>query len=419
MNSTNIFKEYLKYAELQLATESFLSQTGNPDLLDLLLDGNNHNSKFTPTAATAFLEKWKVLHAYGNTKNSSAGITEESGNIVDLGCGFSGALFKSKTDEGQVAEYVLSFRSTEFVEDGLRDSIATNVGISDYGWAFGQIREMESWWNTIKSSIPPGAKLTVTGYSLGGHLATAFAQLRREEGTYDNLVDHVYTFNGAGTGVVNGGGRLSDVMTAYNEIMGYGAGLFASLTLDSIDYLSVPQNLKDACQGFYLPGWLDTQRDAIAVEALGGLKRMRDMRDSYSLKTDDSTSATPSSPSTELGDFKYLKTWFATIATSRYTGGALFLDNGISPTDAMTSIFLPEQAFTQGEQFSNMTEIFGEGISMVASGGVRHSSDRVSLPIEDQPLYRGNPILNDGFFGLIPILPNNYKYNDMLVLAIP
>jgi dienelactone hydrolase len=96
----------------------------------------------------------------------------------------------------------MSFRSTEFIDDAARDNQATNdMEISQFGWAFGQIADMKRWYEGLVSSgkLPTGATFDVTGYSLGGHLATAFNDL------YGSRVRATYTFSGAGVAQINGG----------------------------------------------------------------------------------------------------------------------------------------------------------------------------------------------------------------------
>lgn len=63
--------EYLKYANLQMAAEAFLvdengAKTGQA-LIDALVRGNGHASKFTETQATDFVSQWKVLDQQANT----------------------------------------------------------------------------------------------------------------------------------------------------------------------------------------------------------------------------------------------------------------------------------------------------------------------------------------------------------------
>lgn len=117
--------DMLKYANLQMAAEALynfrakatpnqspgdLTTTtghfsGEIDLAWLTL-GNEHASRFTQTQADAFIAQWKVADHISNTKT-----------------GFSGTLFQSKSNPN---EYVISFRSTEFIDDAIRDGLATN-----------------------------------------------------------------------------------------------------------------------------------------------------------------------------------------------------------------------------------------------------------------------------------------------------
>ena len=113
---------YLKYANLQIAAESFIAKKeatpGNTTFYDidpaLLIKGNDHTSRFTATDAEWFSRDWTVVEHTSNTTT-----------------GFSGTLFRALRDDpehGIVAgEQVISFRSTEFVDDAVRDNQATNV----------------------------------------------------------------------------------------------------------------------------------------------------------------------------------------------------------------------------------------------------------------------------------------------------
>ena len=175
--------QMLKFANLQIAAEALydfnakekpfevpggvISSESHFDGLirsDILTTGNLHASKFTQTAANEFVEQWKVVDHVSNTTT-----------------GFSGTLFQALKDDPSQGirkdDYVLSIRSTEFIDDMVRDSVATNVmEIKKFGWAFGQIADLNDWYVKLKAdgTLPATAKLDVTGYSLGGHLATAF-----------------------------------------------------------------------------------------------------------------------------------------------------------------------------------------------------------------------------------------------------
>jgi hypothetical protein len=176
-----------------------------------LTKGNTRSSKFTETQATQFIaDGWTVVEHKSNTTT-----------------GFSGTLFKytGETDAARgltKGELVISFRSTEFIDDSARDAEATNnLEIKAHGWAFGQIADMQDWYASLKSSgkIPSSRQITVTGYSLGGHLATAFGLLHKNDLTaaYTPLVAATYTFNGAGVGQVNAGHTLQEAIDTFRQ----------------------------------------------------------------------------------------------------------------------------------------------------------------------------------------------------------
>ena len=195
---------YLKYARLQMAAEAFIRDEdthilrgSGQGLIDTLKDGNKHTSRFPESEAKQFADNWEVLDQRANTKT-----------------GFSGTLFRRVRDDpttgAQAGELVLSFRSTEFIDDAVRDNEATNVKeIRDTGWAFGQISDLEDWYAELRRDPGKlqGQRFAVTGYSLGGHLATAFHLLHPDD------VREVVTFNGAGVGRVKRG-TLADGLRA-------------------------------------------------------------------------------------------------------------------------------------------------------------------------------------------------------------
>lgn len=202
----------LEFARLQLAAEVLYDlknaipnweiTVDNPNIGNLSFDnlitkkrlqsGNDHNSKFTEADAEEFDKNWEMVAHIANTAT-----------------GFSGSLFRAKKDiEGtriKAQDLVMSFRSTEFVDDDVHDSRSTNtLEIKEKGWAFGQIADMEHWFGILQEKGLIDKPLYVTGYSLGGHLATAFNILHRQEinnRTGSNLIEATYTFNGAGVGL--------------------------------------------------------------------------------------------------------------------------------------------------------------------------------------------------------------------------
>ena len=121
--------------------------------------------------------------------------------------------------------YTLSFRSTEYQPqskggDFERDGIfGANGDVLLQGFAFGQLASMENYYQTtVKSLLPPGAMLNVTGYSLGGNLATVFTELHTAD------VNHTYTFNAVGRGHISGPGateaeRIADMLTLFRNVL--------------------------------------------------------------------------------------------------------------------------------------------------------------------------------------------------------
>lgn len=167
--------ELLEMVNVQIAAESFIKESRgktfeigkNEDkkeregkfLADDIIKGNWHSSKFSKTLADEFVKRWKVVRHIGNT-----------------GTGFSGTLFEAIADNPAAGikkgQQVLSFRSTEFVDDAVRDSRVTNeLEIKEKGFAFGQISDMKEWIDELRKDGAMKDHITVTGYSLGGHLA--------------------------------------------------------------------------------------------------------------------------------------------------------------------------------------------------------------------------------------------------------
>jgi len=144
---TPTIAEMLKFANLQMAAEAlydFNTKKRDPASLipgehyvgpiqtNWLTDGNEHASRFAPTEAEKFKDQWTVVDHISNTTT-----------------GFSGTLFYNEAEK----QYVISFRSTEFIDDIARDCVATNsMEIKAYGWAFGQIADMEAWYAKLKAS---------------------------------------------------------------------------------------------------------------------------------------------------------------------------------------------------------------------------------------------------------------------------
>src|SRR5437762_3447734 len=117
---------YLVYANLQMASEAVdLSNVlaGTETLEQALNIGNKRASTFPAALATQFASEWQVV-----------------AHQPDTSTGFSGTLFKyiGETDPARgltKGQLVMSFRSTEFVDDAVRDSQETNKQeIAAFGW---------------------------------------------------------------------------------------------------------------------------------------------------------------------------------------------------------------------------------------------------------------------------------------------
>ena len=112
---------FLEFANIQMAAEAFLSRSiddvpnrpPSNQLLARLQDGNTHATKFLLPQASQFISDYEVLAQYRNDP------------LLTTGSGFSGTLFRTKVTDparGLVAgELTLSFRSSEFIDDAVRD----------------------------------------------------------------------------------------------------------------------------------------------------------------------------------------------------------------------------------------------------------------------------------------------------------
>lgn len=244
----------LKYGNLQMAAEAFVIDengvkkfTGR-SLIDALEVGNNHNSKFTRDQAAEFAKYWKVVAHRENSKT-----------------GFSGTLFKCLADDpsngAKAGELVISFRSTEFVYDAVRDNLATNtLEIKNTGWAWGQISDMEEWYAELqKKELSNG--FAVTGYSLGGHLATAFNLL------HPGAAKEVVTFNGAGVGKVTTG-DVTSAMKIFSDMRSNSALIDGRLTSSgaAVLYRTIKKNLADGI--WKLDEALKKAENALSAERL-------------------------------------------------------------------------------------------------------------------------------------------------------
>jgi hypothetical protein len=186
---------WLRFAQQQIAAESYLHDININDpaaVAAALIRGNNRQgfpeeglTRLTQIQAQQFTQRYQIVDHHANDAT-----------------GFSATLMR----DTQTGEYTLSFRSLEYQDqaqggDWERDGQGGAAGeIAGAGFALGQLVSMERYYQELKNSgtLPAMATLNVTGYSLGGHLATVFTELHTAE------VQHTYTFNAAGRGLVGG-----------------------------------------------------------------------------------------------------------------------------------------------------------------------------------------------------------------------
>jgi hypothetical protein len=236
----------LTVALLQSGAESYLetlsSFTDLQQLQAVLRAGNNHPIKnvdgkgatgLVPSQVSEFFRNFEIVSHYPSDAT-----------------GFSATVYKER---GATGRFVLSIRSTEFAF-GPYDGSKVDLGgdwardggpgadgrLNSYGFALAQIDSMESLYAHLRAgerwdhvdrtwvkdkrleALSAGAPIDVTGYSLGGHLATTFALL------HENEVGTVYTFNGAGVGGMVGadltsvaptGAGIANLLANYRSIL--------------------------------------------------------------------------------------------------------------------------------------------------------------------------------------------------------
>ena len=220
---------WFSFALQQMAAEAYLDQISLSDLTRVkqrLLEGNNDTRFVVPDANGNLPGMTRFTNALADRFLSAHQIIDHHANDAT---GFSATLMRDRT----TGEYTLSFRSTEAKHqdaggDWERDGLPGADGeIAGTGFALAQLVSMEKYYRALKADpakLPPGVTLNVTGYSLGGHLATVFTELHANE------VQATYTFNGAGRGRINGGTASLPESERIREML-----QLAETQLDAID----------------------------------------------------------------------------------------------------------------------------------------------------------------------------------------
>ncbi|MEN5182162.1 calcium-binding protein, partial [Comamonas testosteroni] len=382
----------LKYAHLQMAAEAFLNAKENPDygvdpdlFIRALKRGNDHSSRFTDTDAADFAAHWEVVDQEPNT-----------------GTGFSGTLFRCiKADPltgAQAGELVMCMRSTEFIDDYARDNQGTNkLEIGDTGFAWGQIRDMEAWYARLQSSgkLLVGQSFSVTGYSLGGHLATVFNLLH---GGPQSALDKVVTFNAAGVGGFKEQTGLAPLVAQFITQSGQKPQIddtVLSGIYDRVDIALAQNQAIDAEDNRILnklahPNLeagevVDGRTQQLALWMLESMRRIQSIRDQnvYSQTLHDSNGKSPTRvDDVDIGQLS-LNYQMALLDVSQHTDGASLMQGLALAFNGKQYIDLDD------ERISNQFDLVGDTKPSAVSNSQWHIGQDVLVPIEDQPLWRG------------------------------
>lgn len=225
----------------QLAAESYFERVNVSDSVQvtraLVAGGNREDTNLPPSSASRmasaqileFLQRYQIIHQWSDDPRRTAplapgdpGYLELDGQQILANTGLSATLIKTIEPGTPYSNtYTLSIRSTENRPesaggDKLRDLFGADVGgLVFHGLALAQIEALESYYAWLRHTglLPEDATLNVTGYSLGGHLATVFTELHPE-------VSRTFTFNGAGRGDWDQQlGTLADVVSFYRAVL--------------------------------------------------------------------------------------------------------------------------------------------------------------------------------------------------------
>ncbi|MFE8643841.1 hypothetical protein ACFX58_01990 [Sphingomonas sp. NCPPB 2930] len=376
--------QYLEYANLQMAAEAFIRDEKNPEvfrnqgqaLTDALTRGNDHASRFVATQAQKFAAEWEVIDQRANTTT-----------------GFSGTLFRNK----ETRETVLSFRSTEFIDDAARDNKATNeLEIKNTGFAWGQIADMQAWYAELQkdpAKLGAGQAFSVTGYSLGGHLATVFNLLN------SGAAQQVVTFNGAGIGQVKSG-SLQDALADFTRLRDSPdalagrftepglANIYRTLRADLASGQRTIASAQEYLQSRYVDGWTGEPR------SMGAQARMlqKALGEIAALGTEAVRVTTLVAGGTGPGAGASPRDVKSADIAGLNLDYRLAVQFAGQRTQSATMVAGAQQGFgvkQYGGRLDNQYDVVGDTNPSVVSNSQWHYGQDVRIGIEDQPLYRG------------------------------
>ena len=230
--STSSDRSY-ELALLQMVAESYLESINveiTDDVEDALKRGNNRPgfpeergfNRFTPIQARELTSHFQVIHqASDNPNGTRTGPVYYAGTNILANTGMSATLIQKRGTN----EYTLAIRSTEYQPvskggDHDRDVDGADLtGIFVNGLALAQLSALEKYYAWLKESgrLPQGAILDVTGYSLGGHLATVFTEIHAADS--DVVFRDTTTFNAAGRGTWSGAISPGEIVAYYSAVL--------------------------------------------------------------------------------------------------------------------------------------------------------------------------------------------------------
>jgi Ca2+-binding RTX toxin-like protein len=217
----------------QMAAEAYFE---NVDLIDprqvgdALRRGNNRLgfpddrglTRFTTLQADEFMAAYRVVAQASDypDPNRTSPVYYAGTNIL-ANTGMAATLIQTRG----TGEFTLAIRSTEFERvsrggDRDRDGYGADLnGIFLDGFALAQLAALEDYYAWLKQSgnLPAGAILNVTGYSLGGHLATVFTEIHAAD--TDIAFGQTTTFNGAGRGQWTGADNPGEMVAYYKAVL--------------------------------------------------------------------------------------------------------------------------------------------------------------------------------------------------------
>ncbi|MDO9099946.1 MAG: hypothetical protein Q7V53_04280, partial [Caldisericota bacterium] len=368
MSNKNINALYEYYLQ-QVCAESYLENgyqqqevrtqlaigTNRTPLGSSINDGYKGYTRLTDQQIDEFVEGFEVRHQWSDDPAKAIAPTGSDVPPFLANTGFSATLIYDKTQ----GTYTLAMRSTEFRDasqggDAARDKTATDINeIGMNGFAISQLDAMEKYYAWLKSTgkIPEGATVNVTGYSLGGHLATVFTEIHRQD--TDVRLGETVTFNGAGRGTWDASkGSLADMIVYFRSVL-------------------VDPQVGRADLG--LPG-IDVAANDLWAAALAVAGAPLPTRDLY-------------------GDARYAWAKYATF--SKFDAGSkiLFFSNLANHT--------PDTGTINTSTMGTITQVYGyetqNNTNFTANSGVHGPTVRVG--IESQPLIEGAGFVFGGDFG--------------------